>query len=376
MITVNKNELLKALEKAAVVPVKDSYIVTVADDNTSDGKRFASICVSDGNTMAFICFTVTADIPCSFNAGPELLGVVKALGEFGDEYKIDVGETALTITVGSATAPVLLKTEGTKFGISNLKKEPNGIVATIDKDDFVKAVRQGSFGYGGAGCSTGLVNTVAIHPEIEGEENRISFLSSDGRLAVRSNIKVEQVSESFKKAEKLFVNIDAPAVRSIITKLEEENIALFLFEKQVIIKDGNNYYAILRYETDFPASIGQMLDTSEYNYKAVFDVPMLKAALDVATIAEEKDNKVAVIDIQKKKVTVSSVLGTNKAEVKADNVEGEINIHINAKHLKMVMDNTGAKELTVFGQGDQMPLFMHTERFNGLMTPVLKPKME
>lgn len=374
MIKVNKSEFLKALEKAAVIAVKDSYIVSVSDKKATDERNFASICVSDGNAMAFICFMVTTDKPCSFFAGPELLGVVKALGEFGDEYKIEVGETAVTITVGSASAPVLLKSEGTSFGIGNLKDEPDCIHATVEKDEFVKAVRQGSFAYGGDGCISGIVNSVAIHPETKEDEVRLCFLSSDGRLAVRSNVKTKQVNEAFKKAEKLFVNVDAPTIRAIISKLDGENITLFIFKKQILIKDGNDYYAILRYETEFPQSIGEMLNVTEYNYKIVFESQMLKAALDVATIAEEREKKIAVIDVHNKKVNITSVLGNNKAEVKAENVEGEVNIHVNAKHLKMVMDNTGAKQLTVYGQGDVRPLFMITDGFNGLMTPVVKPE--
>lgn len=368
---IKKDELLKAVEKASI-SVKDNYIVNISNRKSSDGSYYANICASDGNALTLTTFMVSSvKEPVGFITGPELFGVLKALGEFGDEYDIKVEETFVSVTVGSASAPVSLKTEGTSFPISMPKEDDDScIYASIVKDDYIKAVRQGSFAYGGAGCISGIINTVAINP-ITGEKNKFAFVSTDGRLVVRSEVEVEQVSKGFKKSENLYINVDAPAMRKILSKLEGENIALFIFDKQVLIKDGNDFYAIMRYETMFPESIGKMLNATEYSYKAILDVPMLKAAIDVATITGGK-NQASVIDIQNGKITVSSILGNNKANVKGDSVEGEINIHINPENFKMVIDNTGAKTLTVYGCGDLRPMYMSTDSFRGLMTPIAK----
>lgn len=371
MIKIKKEEFVKAIEKASV-GVKDTYIISISDKKAGDGRNFASICASNGNTQVLACFMVESDKAVSFYVGAELFGVVKALGEFGDEYEIEVTKTVAKITVGSATSPIPLKTEGFSISIRQPKDEPTCSFATIDREEFVRAIKQGSFAYGGTGSDSNIANAVALLPYTKDNDSGLFFMSSDARLVARSSAKVSQANESFKKADSKYINIDAPALRAISSKLDGDNITIFLFEKQVLIKDGNDYYTIIRYETAFPKVIGEMLDITEYNYKAVFDISMLKAALRVATIMDNKNEKKAVIDIQNGKVTISSILGTNKAEVKADNVEGEINIYINAKHLEMVMADIGAEKLTIYGQGELKPLYMKDGLFNGMMTPILK----
>lgn len=373
MIKVKKEEFIKAIEKASV-GVKDTYIISISDKKASDGRNFASICASNGNTQALVCFMVEADKAVSFFVGAELFGVVKALGEFGDEYEICVTKTVAKITVGSASSPIPLKTEGFSINIRNPKDEPTCRFATVNREEFVRAIRQGSFAYGGAGSDSNIANAVAILPYAKDNDSGLCFMSTDARLVARSSAKVSQANEFFMKSDNKYVNVDAPAIRAISSKLEGENIVLFIFDKEILVKDGNDYYTIIRYETEFPKVLGELLDVTEYNYKAVFDVSMLKAALKVATIMDNKNEKKAVIDIQNGKVTISSILGTNKAEVKADDVEGEINIHINAKHLEMVMADIGSEKLIIYGQGELKPLYMKDGFFSGMMTPIVKNK--
>jgi len=368
IVKVKKHDILHAIDKASIC-VKDTYIISISNKETCEGRKFASICSSDGNTQVLACFTAESNNPTSFIVGSELQGALKALSEFGDEYEIEVTDSVAKISAGSATLPIQLKKEG--FSIIQPQGNPDdGYVAVLSRESFVKAAKQGSFAYGGQGSAISVINTVALLPYTEGDESKLCFFSSDGRLAASSYSKTISVNERFKKAEKKYININAPALRAICSKIEGENITISILEKQVIIKDGNDYYTIIRYENEFPAKIAELLDFAEYNYKAVLDVSMLKAALRVATLTD--NNKRAAIIISNEKVIITAIAGENKAQVKAVDVEGEIDIHINSKHMEMVISEICSSELTIYGMSDLQPIYMTDGIFKGLMTPIRK----
>lgn len=370
-IKVNRKELLTAVEKAAV-KIKDSFIINISDRKTEDKKTFATVSASDGNTQAMISFMAQAEEKKAFKVGLELLEVIKALGEFGEELTIELTDTSACIATNNASVPLALKTDGTFIKVLT-PKDKDCIRIHFNKDAFVKAVRQGSFAYGDAGCVKGLVSTVALMPYTDGETNGIKFVSTDGRLATLSSVTTgDEVNEVFKNSVGKTVSIDAPALRGIANRLESEIIELFIFDKQVTIKDGNDYYTIVRYETAFPDNVMKMLEVVDYNYKAVIDVSKLRAALKVATLLEEKNNKKALIAISNIGITISSVTESNKASLDAEKVEGEVNIIVNAKHIEAALADIGSDKITIYGQGELKPLYLSAEGVRVLTAPIRK----
>lgn len=372
-INVNKKELITAVEKASI-SCKDTFVIVVnskknksADNTEGDNSVLVTVLACNGNTQSAATISAKADSIGTFIVGVELYDALKAVGEFGDEFTIDVSDKIAEISSGNATMPLGLKKDAIKVDMQSPKKEKSYLQATIEREAFVKAVRQGSFAYGSASCDVNLINTVAIHPQID--DKLLYFLSSDGRLATRSKVVAMDLNNKLENdSDTLYISLDAPTLRSICTKLGGDNIEIFIFSKQISIKDENDYYTLTRYQTVFPKVVGDLLDLNEYDYKADFDVSSLKAALKVATVLEDK--KKALITIKNGEVTISSVQGKNTALVKAENVEGEISIIVNEKHFEMVIADLAADKLTVLGLGSGKPIYIVSDSIKALTAPV------
>lgn len=366
-INVDKKELLEAVEKAAV-GCKE-YRVTISKQKNAEGKNLCTITSSNGIIMAIITFTALVDGDGKFIVGSEFYEALKAVGEFGDQYTIDIRETAIEISAGSACMPLPLKEKDSSFKLQTPNKD--GCVSlSFDKDTFVKSIRQGSYAFGDENSKEGLKSAVALQPVVDGENKKVNIYSSDGRMAVRASEVILEASEGFKESLNMLISLDAPSLRSLCNKLESEKINLMIFSKQISIKDGTDIYTILRYEAVFPAQIGILLEEEGYNFKAKFDASTLKAALKVATLLEDSQNKVAVIDIHKGAVTISSKLGNNTVQVKAEDIDGEIKVAINARHLDKTISEIGAEKVTIFGLGELKPVYIKADGVKALTTPV------
>lgn len=369
MIKVNKKDLLVAVDKAAV-GVKETFIFTISDRKTSDGKVFGTVCASNGNVQAMAVFKAEADKKASFIVGAELLSAIKAIGEFGDTITIKLSDTVAEISAGSATMPLPLKADGVKIKMQT-PKDNVCMSASFAKDDFIKAIRQGSFAYGDAADISNLAFTVALNAVCDDEGNYLYLMSSDARLATRSKVEALKVNDEF-KTNKSYISIDAPALRSICTKLTSDEISVLIFDKQVTVKDGNDYYTIIRYENEFPKNFAEIISNDSYSYKAVFDVAKFRAALKVATLLENKNEKKALINISNGKVVISSVLETNKAQVEAEEVEGEVSIIVNEKHFDIALADIGSNKVTIYGDGNKKPLYMKADGIRVLTAPIIK----
>lgn len=367
MIKVNKVELIKAVEKAATCS-KESFIFNITERKATDGRSYATVSASNGNSQVIACFMAKAEKALGFIVGKELPEVLRAVGEFGDEIAINVTDSVAEITCGSASLPLGLLPDGTMIKMQT-PNDSKCTYASFNRDEFVKSVRKGSFAYGDGSSASSLISTVALLP-VTKDENKLCIISSDGKISTRSYATAIEVNDEFKNVTE-YVSVDAPALQSFCTKLEGEKINLLIFDKQVTIKDGNDFYTIIRYETKFPEAVGQLLDAVDYNYKGVFDVASLRAAFKVATILENKNDKKALITIQNGKVTISSELLTNKASIKAENVEGEVSILVNEKHIDMALKNMDEK-VTIYGLGELKPLYITADGVQVMTAPIRK----
>lgn len=357
MIKVNKKELLAAVDKASV-KCKDTFILSISDKRNSENKVYATILASDGLAQAITTVLVTAEKPVSFTVGCEFADVLKVLGEFGDEYNISLTDKALELSVGSASMTISLKDDGTKIQMQNPKKDQVLYNATFDRAEFVKAVRQGTFAY----CTDGSIN-IASTAGITSRDKKLYITTTDGKMATRSYAKNILDNDS---SELDCISVDAPSLRAICNKLEEDKINVMIFDKQFIIKDGNSYYTIIRYQNQFPKEVNKLLDNVDYNFKAVLDVSSLKAAIKVATILE-KDKK-AMLQIGEQ-VTISNVLCSSKAVVKAENIEGAVNVILNSKHIESALQDIGTDKITVYGKGTEAPVYIIADDLRFLTAP-------
>lgn len=363
-IIVEKKEILKAVEKASVRS-KD-FIFSVTGHKTGEGKIFSTVTSSDGNTQSTPSFLIKEGEVCSFVVGPEIMGVLKAVGQFGDEYTIEVSDSTVTISAGSATIPIPRKNDGLRIKIKSPKNNKHGL-ASFERESFVKAIRQGSFAFASNTANQALAMTVALKPE----NDTMSFLSATGSLAARAKVSAKEINDEYKNLHNTFISLDAPALRAISSNWETEIIYVMIFDTQVTFKDGNDVYTIIRYETNFPAQVENILNITAFNYTAEFNVVGLKAALNVATILEGNDNKKACIVIDNGKVTISSPQGNHKALVDAEGVDGEIAITINAKDVERALTELGTEKVKLFGEGLKRPVFITAENVTTFTAPCI-----
>lgn len=361
-ITVNKKVLLEAIDKANIC-VKDTYVFSVTDRKISSANDevYANLISSNGNVQANPVFSCISDESKKFIVGSEFADVLKAIGEFGETYEITVGDTMAQITCGTASIPIALKTDATLITPCSPKKE-TCMQVEFERESFKKAIRKGSFAYAGPeDTHEAFRNTVALFPGNNGENATLTIVSSNAWFATCSVVQALKADEKYLSAENenKNISIDATITRNICSKLVNEKISLFIFDKQVIIRDGNDTYIIVRYNTTFPAAVMNLFGNKEYQYKAKFDTTSLKAGIKVATILNKKGCKARLILGEVAKIASSDE--KNIAQVKASEIEGEINIIINAKHIEMALSDMNTESVSIFGNDNKSPIYITSE---------------
>lgn len=363
--TVGNKELLNAVEKASV-GAKETYIITITKRANSEGKKFASIAASDGEIKSLASFLATCDDPEGFKVivGKEFYNIVRTLSQLSKDIEMEIIDNAAILKCGTSVVPVSIKEDGMDIAVINPNNEPEALSVSVNTEELISAVRKGGYAYPvSTSTNTGLTNAVCLIPIIDGENNYLRFVTADGYNAAGADAKLDKVSANFAdsvKAKKT-ITLNATALQNIVSKFENESTDIYLFSKQVLIKNGNDFYIIRPFEKQFPIAITGMLYQDAREYEIQLSARELKTVLDITMLdgSEGNDKKYAILTLTKDgQVTVSSVSGRSSTKLNMNTHLGEVKICFKAQFMKTAIDKTFSEKISISGCGSISPIYI------------------
>lgn len=364
--TVGNRDLLKAVEKASV-GIKETYIISVTMRPDKEGNKYASVQASDGEVQGMASFTVKSNEtePFKVIVGKEFHSIIKTLSQWDKDIEMVVEENSAVLKSGTSIVPIALREDGMSIAPCNPKNEPGVISILVDSKELIPAVKKGGFAYqSGNSGAAGTQDAVCIMPVTDGETNYLRFISADSNMAAGADAKLDNVDANFtaaaKAEQKFAVSLNAIALQEITAKFEAEKTQIFIFPKQVLLKNGNDFYIIRPFEKKFPLVVTGILYSDSREYKLRVNSRELKTVLDIVMLeGNAKDPIGAKLTLSKEgNMTVSSLSGKNKTDMKAASSEGEVAIAFKAQFLKVAIDKTFSEFVTLSGCGSTAPMYI------------------
>lgn len=379
-IIVSNSELMGAIKKASVA-VKDTYVVTVTKRKEEmTGKYYASIAACDGVIMSSIAFLVTYDGEIKEQQvilGKELLSTVSTLSQYAPEEDItlETGDGKCKICCGGASANVGLLMDALSITSANPKKDECTVI-TIASNDFKNAVSRGSMA---ASMEDGKLkmykNTLFIQPvKVDGDADafRIITVDSLGTMVAGSHVKIAGEVKPLIEGKRQ-IALNKSIFCKVIENLSSQNVQLFIFKNQVIVRDINDIYILIPSTGQCQEKVGSMLFAHlNSNFSFRVNKKKFQAAIDIAMLnggTIDGKHKVA-LSLDGGKLLVSSVNKTNHTIVDVENAEGCILIGVNGSYLKNVLSHMGENVILAGGSSTE-PIYITdgTEGFNCFIYP-------
>ncbi len=364
--TINKKELLEAIEKC--VSVKDTYTISFTTRKDESGYRYSTISAGDSNSLSCITFMAAADTDQSVKVivGTEFYDAVKALSpsSLGDAIVLEILENNINVLCGNAVIPLGVKSDALTFNFKSPKVDAHSRFE-IDAKELKRVIKQGSYASGNYDVSAGgtyaAITTVFLLPVNIGEGVGIRIISTDGYFGTSSIAAVEGDASFLQMANaQSGICLPPSTIEKISSVLSDSKISVFLFDTQMIVKDGNDVYAIIPKNYSYPLSVIKGIDEVDYTYKFTAKVADVKIALGIAMVNTSviDAKKVMVLDIDLKEVVVSAAQTANKTVLKTLSSEGNVKVALSCKQLRDILHNGISSEtVTIYGKGDNT--FVH-----------------
>lgn len=361
---ISNSELVSAVKKASVSE-KNTYELKVAPRvEPNSGKYMASLCTCNGSvqTIAFLLVAsedITEEVDLIFPSS--FAKTVTTLAAYTDgDFKIEVEENICNISCGEASLNLDMLPSAVRIEAMDPGKNKFAQI-TIDTGKLKRAIEIGSSAMSAEeGKMAAVRNAIELAPvNVDGVEKlRVISVDTLGVLAAGAMAEIKQAGGLDDLLDKKAYVLNSVFCR-IVNSIHSETVELFLFDKQVMMHDGNDFYIITPNAAAFPkeVSAGLYADMPK-EYSMSVEQKSLTSALDIVLIGASslEDNK-ACLSISNGGVTVRAMKRDNRAGVAATDVVGETDIGINGAVLKRAIAHLGTS-ISISGQAPNKPIFI------------------
>lgn len=333
---INSKEFKKALKKIGIV-AGESVIFSVTLRKDKEGKNYGT--VSSANQVAQAVATVMVEADITENEriifGSEFITVIQTISQCGEVIELCKKENG-TVEVSCNTTSIVMETKKDGGYITNLSPNKEEVVAyKLEADAFCFAVHTGGYTATTDGDSEKLKDAVSI--EFSKDVVQVLSIAGSGTIAAKSKCNVMET-----KNEKEISFIASGTMLTRISRLlEKEVIELYLFEKkQLLIRDGNDFYTLIPKAGSFPA-MNKFFECDKIKaINIICSVNELKIGLDIVLV-NQKNPKIEV-EVEGEGIRLISEDKKNQTVFKCQNIgeEKKTIFALNANLLKMFLAHT------------------------------------
>lgn len=350
MLNVNFNN--KNLKDAMIkVTASLSEKITVSFLGTDNG-TYASLSSCDRETQTNIM--LECSIPefrdqKTFTVKSVIKDVVSQLD--GDVITLSFGENECICKCGGATIPIEYCEESSMIEPLSIDQAAVMNVKTID---FVSMVRRGGFATTTAPqCAVkGLRNRIAVYFVLDHEKTALRGFSANENLGLMGSYTIHPIdssktNESIKKLvdEKKVLLLNYTYLTRICINLEEEYVSIFVWDKQILIKCGNDYYSLLLGNPEgFMYSFKENFDklmNQDVSWKFTVDEKSFRKAYNLVLLnpseTYEEDRIVAECSLSDESLQISSYSGRNKTVVPVEQISGNYDCCLCIDYVKKLL---------------------------------------
>jgi len=361
-------ELVTAVKKAAVSE-KDTYELRITSRVVPEsGKYLATLCTCNGSVQSAICIYVAAtemdETGLDFIFPATFSGTISTLAAFSNEdFKFDVADGICTVICGKAQLSVPLLESAVTIESANPKEQTFAKV-TIEAQKLKKAVDIGA-----STMSTSEGKLAAVHNAIdfapvtgpEGESIRIISVDSLGISAAGAMAVIKESVGLSEMLDKKVYALNSVFTR-IVAGLSAEYVDIMLFDKQVILREWNDFYIIVPNAAPFPATIsGALYSHVDESYSVKVEQKKLASALDIAMFgAVAVDERKTVLSISNGGLMVKAMKNGNNAQVECKDAMGDIIIGFDGTYLKKGIAHLGNR-VTLSGTLASAPIYLKND---------------
>ncbi len=367
MIKVNNEVISGALKKVSVC-LKDTVSMTVTTKELQ-GKKIANVAACDGSNQANITFTCECDSPEQVQLifGKELVSTVEVLSKFdtGEDICIKVSDGAALLTCGKAEVSLGLLADTTALQVLNPKEHEHAQVI-FETEKLQKAVGLGA---------------ISVKPALDGrfavlqnalyfgfDDGKAKIASSDGVLCTAATSEIKAVQGELK----FNYSLNADVFSKVVLASKTGEIMMFLLEKQVVIREGNDFYIITPNATPIPdAVVTGVYAAPRDGFSMVVDKAKLLSAIEIAMLSGEQEAKKTVYCLEEKTLTVSSLKKANKVDLAAENAKGAVTVGLDGSAVKKLVSKLGGS-IRLEGSTAVAPVFISdgTDGFAAMLAPI------
>ena len=385
--SINSKVLADALGRCTTV--SDGYALTftnrpVKKDNVETGEVYATISASTSSgisAMSSITVAVTNEVSADAGAlnvivGTDFAEAAKALCKAGETVTFTVKDNSLELSYGDAKIEVGRKDKVTNFAVKSPRKDSHAKFQ-VETKEWKRVIQQTAFACGSydpTGDKAAL-NNILLLPCIVGDEYGIRTCSANAFCGSSSHCIVKEKDEAFVEMVNAVKGVLLPPamVKSLTGVLKGDIVTVFIFDNQLMIRDGNDVFAMVLAEGAFPMHLLPMIDDAEYAYLLKADTAELKVALDIVSVNCTDPNKSAMkLEIGENGVTLFAKETANRAPVKAT-TEGAVEIGLSIKQLKDLINSgiTEVNQVTICGKNNTSIIHVRGGHCNAFTFPVL-----
>lgn len=358
------NSVLTETVRKASVSLKDSFVLKVTAQKDAEGNNLASLCACDGSTQANITFLCKCDSDEAFQViiGKEFANTVKAVAQYAPEQDIviDVKEGSAQISCGEAKVPLGILADAVEIQPENPQTEKVVLIAA-KSEDLKKAVSVGGMAYSTSvdGRMEVVKNAISLSFVTDGETNQMQIVTTNGLFCAGAHCPVS-VMQGEGLAEKSY-SLKATVFTKIASELTADAVQMFLFEKQVIVRENNDFYIIVPNANKFPSVIGtQLFSGIESGFTARVNRKKLAAAIEVAMLnaSTQEEARKTVYSLEGDTLKVHSFNGKSETKMGVANASGAVSIGLNGDYVKSAIAKLG-EEVTISGTFADRPVFLN-----------------
>lgn len=354
---VIKNETMQYIVKRVMVCFKDTIQILVTGKKTADGSMILQISACNDMTIGNLQVAVETDIeePYVFVVGADFLGAVKSMFPLNKDFEMELQETFINIRCDMAKIQVSFSTEEQKYSMPDVQNE-SFVKYIVGGDALKKAVRRAGFWLKQDGKEDNCLDGLCISP-VDGvfklygvAENNIGIAYSSVPYTICS----EEEGDFFTLPNATFMK----AVEGFEMNTEKD-VVLVVFERQVMVKNGNEVFTFSKKTGNYPVDAFQrMIESEEKEYSFTLSAADLKMATSIVTSNKVGDfNKKSVyLKIVQDKLLVTSDDGANSMSLDIEDSLGSEEIRLKVQLLSVAVSNTFGEKVIIWGTNCKSPV--------------------
>ena len=356
-----ENAALKEAVRKCSVSEKDTITLFVTEKKSGD-KNIAQLKTCNGNmqTSALVLVEIDTKGGETFIFPSALFSSsVSTLGTYADDdFELTVTENGgfSSISCGSASVDIPLLSEAISIEMADAKKEKYAYTK-FSSVALKEAFSIGSVAMDKECCQKAAANAVDVAP-VSGNDGekmlRICALNENCSMISVAYVPVLQEKGLDDLLGKREYVLNALFCK-IISAIKSDEVEILMFERQVIVRDGLDFYIIVPNAAKYP-DVLKVLQEIQPDYSATVSKDKLTGAINVSLLGkEEKDDLKILLVVDDNKLNVSSISNEgNHADIEAADCSGQIKIGVDGSLLRraavrlsdtVIISGNGAKDL-------------------------------